>query len=231
MKKFIALLVTLTLLLGLCACGKSSDDSSTQEDTTTSESSEADASESEAESVQTDETDATVQESAEMQEGDTGDGPADLNAGLVTFTLPEGYSYEAYTYYIDEDDPLFGSIQINISETDSYDTLINVDATTQTMASNYDEAIQTTIDLCNLDTYEDGKYTINDTVTYGDYTYTPINISTEWYDSTYFVTYVENGNSYNSGGLLIRIIVDNKKLASDDPLVKTILESLVVVTE
>ncbi len=224
MKKLIALLMSLVIVVSLCACGSSN--GSTDTNGTESESSVLDTSNEETESQQPEET----QEPAGMQEGDKGDGPADLDAGLVKFTVPEGYSYEAYNFYIDEDEPLHGSIIIDICETGSYGTPVRVDVTTQNMVYSQDDAIQHTIDLCNLQTYEEGKYTIGDTATYGENTYTRIDISTEYSEETYFTAYAENGNSYG-GGAFIRVKVDTKMMAADDPLVKAILESLVVVTK
>ena len=235
MKKLIALLMTLAIVVSLCACGSSSNGSTDTNDTV-SESSVPETSNEDTESQQPEETDTEtqqpeeVQEPAAMESGDTGDGPADLDAGLVKFTVPEGYSYEVYDFYIDEDDSLHGSIVIDINETGSYDTPVRVNVTTQNMVYSQDDAIQHTIDLCNLQTYEKGEYTIGDTATYGENTYTQIDISTEWSEETYFTAYADNGNSYGEG-VFIRVVVNTNEMAADDPLVKAILESLVVVTK
>ncbi len=238
MKKFIALLMSLTIAVSLCACGNSSS-GSTDANVTESERSESsvpDTSNEKTESQQPEEANVETQqpeetqEPAGMQEGDTGDGPADLDAGLVKFTVPEGYSYEAYDFYIDEDEPLHGYIIIDINETGSYGTPVRVDVNTQSMVYSQDDAIQRTIDLCNLQTSKEGKYTIGDTATYGENTYTRIDISTEYSEETYFTAYAENGNSYG-GGAFIRVKVDTEKMEADDPLVKAILESIVVVTK
>ena len=233
MKKLIALLMSLAIVVSLCACGSSSDDNSANDgDTVTNntDTTEPVGGESEGGESDTSGEGTETQEPAGMQAGDTGDGPADLNAGLVTFTIPEGYSYEVYDFYIDEDDSLHGSIVIDINETGSYDTPVRVNVTTQNMVYSQDDAIQHTIDLCNLQTYEKGEYTIGDTATYGENTYTQIDISTEWSEETYFTAYADNGNSYGEG-VFIRVVVNTNEMAADDPLVKAILESLVVVTK
>ena len=235
MKKLIALLMALAIVVSLCACGSSSNGSTDTNDTE-SESSVPETSNEDTGSQQPEETDTETQqpeeaqEPAGMQEGDKGDGPADIDASLVTFTVPEGYSYEAYSYYIDDDDSLFGNLQFDICETSGYNTLVQVVATTQYYVHSQDEAVQKVIELCNLDTYEKGEATIGDEVTYGDITYTRIDVTTEWSDNTFYVAYAENGNS-GDVGLVVKFVVDNNMIDSDDPLINAVLESLVVVTK
>ena len=167
-----------------------------------------------------------------MQAGDTGDGPADLDAGLVKFTLPEGYSYEVDSIYIDEDDPLAGNLCIYLTKTDASIALpiVKVNASTMDMVSSQEEAVQKTIELCNLQTYSDGKYAIGDDVTYGTNTYTRVDVTTEYSDETFYVTYANTGNSYGTG-LKVCVQVNNKEIEADDPLINAVLESLVVVTK
>ena len=235
MRKLIALLMSLAIVVSLCACGSSSN-GSTDTSGTESESSVPETSNEDTGSQQPEETDTETQqpeeaqEPAGMQEGDKGDGPADIDASLVTFTVPEGYSYEAYSYYIDDDDPLFGNLQFDICETSGYNTLVQFVATTQYYVHSQDEAVQKVIELCNLDTYEKGEATIGDEVTYGDITYTRIDVTTEWSDNTFYVAYAENGNS-GDVGLVVKFVVDNNMIDSDDPLINAVLESLVVVTK
>ena len=245
MKKLIALLMTLAIVVSLCACGSSSNGSTDTNDTV-SESSVPETSNEDTESQQPEETDTETQqpeetdtesqqpektqESAGIEAGDKGDGPADIDASLVKFTVPEGYSYEAYEYYIDDADPLFGNLQFDICKTGGYDTLVQVVATTQYYVHSQDEAVQKVIELCNLDTYEKGEATIGDEVTYGDITYTRIDVTTEWSDNTFYVAYAENGNS-GDVGLVVKFVVNNKMIDSDDPLINAVLESLVVVTK
>lgn len=93
-----------------------------------------------------------------------------------------------------------------------------------------DEAVQKVIELCNLDTYEKGEATIGDEVTYGDTTYTKIDVTTEWSDQTFYVAYAENGNN-GDVGLVINFIVNNQQIDSADPLIGEVLESIKVVTK
>ena len=86
------------------------------------------------------------------------------------------------------------------------------------------------IELCNLDTYEKGEATIGDEVTYGDTTYTKIDVTTEWSDQTFYVAYAENGNN-GDVGLVINFIVNNQQIDSADPLIGEVLESIKVVTK
>lgn len=230
MKKIIALLMVFTLMFSVCACGKNNDDSNTSKDAS-SASSESETSKEEATPTD-DETDneTDTQSSACMEEGETGDGPADLNAGLVTFTVPEGYSYEAYTIYIDEEDPLFGNITVDIMETGSYGMPIRIEASTQNFVSSQDEAVQKSIELYNLPTYEEGTSSIGESVAYGENTFTQVDFSTEYGAETFFVAYAENGND-DEAGLHIVVKVDTAEIAADDPVVKEILESIAVVTK
>ena len=240
MKKIIALLVVAAIVVSICAaCGSSGSESSTVKETDESstaanstesvseEAGESAADASEAEPSQAEETEA---EPAGIEAGDKGDGPTDIDASLVKFTVPGGYSYEAYDYYIDDSDPLFGSLQFNICETGGYNTLVQVVATTQYYVHSQDEAVQKVIELCNLNTYKEGKAVIGDNVTYGDITYTRIDVTTEWSDNTFYVAYAENGND-GGVGLVVKFVVNNKNIDSADPLINAVLESLAVVTK
>ena len=55
-------------------------------------------------------------------------------------------------------------------------------------------------------------------------------MTTEWSDNTFYVAYAENGND-GGVGLVVKFVVDNKMIDSDDPLINAVLESLVVVTK
>ena len=247
-KKLAAVCMSLTVMASLCACGGgSSAESTTAAETTATEtvvetSAEAEetaaeetTAEENAEASETEETTAeetAAEEVAGIEEGDKGDGPADIDASLVAFTVPEGYSYEAYSCYIDDADPLFGDLQLDIYKTDSSTglALVQVVATTQYYVHSQDEAVQKVIELCNLDTYKEGKANIGDDVTYGDVTYTKIDVTTEWSDQTFYVAYAENGN--NGGvGLVVKYVVNNKEVAADDPVIGEVLESIKIVTK
>ena len=255
-KKLAAVCMSLTVMASLCACGGGSSTASTTAaettaaETTVEETSaeeeetaaEETVAEENAESAETEEAageaeettaeETAAEEEAGIEEGDKGDGPADIDASLVTFTVPEGYSYEAYSYYIDEADPLFGDLQFDIYKTDSLTglALVQVVATTQYYVHSQDEAVQKVIELCNLDTYKEGKANIGDDVTYGDVTYTKVDVTTEWSDQTFYVAYAENGN--NGGvGLVVKYVVNNKEVAADDPVIGEVLESIKIVTK
>ncbi len=241
MKKIIALLVVTAIVVSLCAaCGKSSSESSTAAENDQSSTAASDAQETadEAESTpdasgeteEAAEPDAAESEPAGLQAGDTGDGPAELDAGLIKFTLPEGYSYEVNSIYIDEDDPLAGNLWIFLTEADASSSIaaVKVVATTMDMSAGHEDAVQKTIDLCNLQTYKEGKYTIVGDVTGGENTYTQVDVTTEYSNETYYVTYAETGNSYGTG-LHVTVKVDNTMIESDDPLIKAVLDSIQIV--
>ena len=239
-KKLAAVCMSLTVMASLCACGGGSSTATTTAAATTAAETTAEettaeettAEETAAEAEETTAEEAAAEEASGIEEGDTGDGPTDIDANLVTFTVPEGYSYEAYSYYIDETDPLFGDLQFDIYKTDSSTglALVQVVATTQYYVHSQDEAVQKVIELCNLDTYKEGKANIGDDVTYGDVTYTKVDVTTEWSDQTFYVAYAENGN--NGGvGLVVKYVVNNKEIAADDPLIGEVLESIKIVTK
>ena len=218
MKKMLSLILALMLALCLCACGggDTSTDAETEEETTAQE----------AETPETEE--AEEPEASEgLAEGDKGDGPAELQAGLIDVTIPEGMSYQVDTYYISEDDPLFGSVGFNLYKADG--TMIGkLIATTQNMVGSMEEAVQNTIDLCNLDTYTDGAYEMGDTMTLGGLTYQALSTTTEFGTNYYCVTYVTRGDS-DSDGLKIELRLMNEVMTPDDPMVAELLNALSVV--
>ena len=101
----LALMLALMLALCLCACGggDTSTDAETEEETTAQE----------AETPETEE--AEEPEASEgLAEGDKGDGPAELQAGLIDVTIPEGMSYQVDANYVSEGSPATGSVRFNL---------------------------------------------------------------------------------------------------------------------
>ena len=219
MKKMLSLILALMLALCLCACGggDTSTDAETEEETTGQE----------AETPETDE--AEEPEASEgLEEGDEGDGPAELQAGLIDVTIPEGMSYQVDTYYISEDDPLFGSVRFNLYKADGA-VIGKLIATTQNMVGSMEEAVQNTIDLRNLDTYSNGaSYAMGDTMSLGGLTYQTLSTTSEFGTNYYCVTYVTRGDG-DSDGLKIELSLMDEVMTPDDPMVAELLNSLSVV--
>ena len=212
MKKLLVLLMALMLSLSFCACGGSSDDTATTDDSA---------------ATTTDDT-ATEEPTSDVVEyGATGSGPADLNAGIITLSVPEGYDYEVYSINLDDSDYMTGDLDIDFCETEKgYGTPLSVVATTRDMVSSQDEAVQKVIDLWNLT--DEGTSEIGDDVTYGDYTYTPIHITTPYNDVVDYVTYVARGGD-DQTGIYVKVEVNNNDIEADDPAIDATLESVKVV--
>lgn len=218
MKKMLSLILALMLALCLCACGggDTSTDAETEEETTGQET----------ETPETEE--AEEPEASEgLNEGDEGDGPAELQAGLIDVTIPEGMSYKVDANYVNDGSPATGSVAFNLYKADG-NMIGRLIATTQNMVGSMEEAVQNTIDLCNLDTYTNGaSYEMGDTMTLGGLTYQTLSTTTEFGTNYYCVTYVTRGAS-DSDGLKIELRLMNEVMTPDDPMVAELLNSLSV---
>lgn len=228
MKKLIALMLALTMALGLCACGGSSGSDAGKGGTSAAEpaasTSESDVSEGDASAAEP----ATA---GEMKSGDTGDGPADLDCDLFSVTIPQRLKYEISSFFISDDDTKYGTVAIDLgSEDSSYvGELGTLTITTQRMPTNQKEAVESTIKLLNLDTYDEGKSELGAEVTYGGYTYQTINTSTEFGKKDFLVTFflrAPEGEFEND--VVAELKVNPEKIAIDDPQVAELMNSLVL---
>lgn len=172
----------------------------------------------------------TSAESGTIQKGDEGAGPAALKAGLIGLGIPEGLSYRVDSYYIDESKPLTGNANILLRNEQGH-IAAKLIATTMNMVSSQTEAVENVISLRNLDSYENGKSSVEGDTQYGENTYTLVKISTENYEKDYFVTYAGDRYEADKTGLLISLEVDLEEIASDDQLIKDVLNSITVVKE
>lgn len=208
MKKVLALLMAMTITISLVGCG--------------GESSENDATSApkakEVTEVATTETPAT---SVEMEYGDTGEGEKTLTSILFDVTIPEGFTYEVYSFAFADDTN--GSIEIKFGKESLLEGSVRV--TTQGMVTSLDDVVQRCIDLRNLDTYEDGKSEIGGDVTIGDTTYKEVKISTEWDQDTVLATYYKTDAGEDAAVEIT--LADDKGLTFDDQLVKELVESIV----
>ena len=216
MKKVLALLMILTVSLSLFACGKVDGDGmeNTTEITNAADKTEGQTAE------------ATTAEG--IQEGDEGNGPADIDAEFITLKLPAGYKYKVDSFSKDSKDPLKGNVTLFIYKDGEYSPVAKLTATARNMVRSQEEAVENTIKLCNLQTYKNGKSEIGKDAQYGENTYSTIHVTTDYYEKDFFVTYANRGTS-DTTGLLVKLEINNKNIKADDPFIKELLDSLKIV--
>lgn len=217
MKKIAAILLALVMTASLAACGGSGESSDTKE--TSNQSSASATSEVKPEETTVEETTA----SAELQEGDRGEGEKTLDSAFCTVTIPEGLQYEIYTYYHDED--ALGSISINFGKNSTIEGKLEVSTTR--MISSLDDAVNECIRVRNLDTYKEGKSEIGEEVTYGDTTYKEVKMSHDYGAETCLVSYYKRADGKDIYVEIKTTQNDFDKLPIDDPLVQELAKSAV----
>lgn len=232
MKRIIAITLTLLMVFSLFACNKGGSDTTT-ENSNPSESTSAEASSTDA-AASTTEADSTTQaaDPSNLEVGSTGAGPVELKTDFFSVKVPEKVSYEVSSYYVDESNPLFGSIAIKFRN-ENNDLFATLTTTTQNMVKSKKEAVKNTIELCNLDSYKNGASAKEGKeVKYGENTFAPINVKTEFSEKDFYVDYVKRGDN-DSKGLLVKLEVNvgSFGIPKDDPIIKEILSSLSIVTE
>ena len=220
MKKILALLMILTVSLSLFACGKVDGDGMENTTENTTEITNA------ADKTEGQTAEATTAEG--IQEGDEGNGPADIDAEFITLKLPAGYKYKVDSFSKDSKDPLKGNVTLFIYKDGEYSPVAKLTATARNMVRSQEEAVENTIKLCNLQTYKNGKSEIGDDAQYGENTYSNIHVTTENYEKDFFVTYANRGES-DKTGLLVKLEINNKNIKADDPFIKELLDSLKIV--
>lgn len=201
----------------LAACGGSGESSDTKE--TSAQSSASATSEAKAEETTVEETTA----SAELQEGDSGEGEKTLDSDFCTVTIPEGLQYEVDTYYHDED--ALGTIKIDFGKNGTSEGRLEVSTTR--MISSLDDAVNECIRVRNLDTYKEGKSEIGEEVTYGDTTYKEVKMSHDYGAETCLVSYYKRADGKNIYVEIKTNQADSFKLPVDDPLVQELAKSAV----
>lgn len=209
MKKLAAILLALIMTGSLVACDGSGESSGTKETSAQSSVSET-----------------TVEEttaSAELQEGDSGEGEKTLDSDYCTVTIPEGLQYKVNSYYHDEN--ALGSIKIDFGKKGTTEGRLEVSTTR--MISSLDDAVEECIRVRNLDTYKEGKSEIGEEVTYGDTTYKVVNMSHEYGAETCLVSYYKRADGKNIYVEIKTTQNDFYKLPIDDPLVQELAKSAV----
>lgn len=217
MKRLAAILLALVMTASLAACGGSGESSDTKE--TSAQSSASATSEAKAEETTVEETTA----SAELQEGDSGEGEKTLDSDFCTVTIPEGLQYNVYSYYHDED--ALGTIEIDFGKKSTTEGRLEVSTTR--MISSLDDAVNECIRVRNLDTYKEGKSEIGEEVTYGDTTYKVVKMSHEYGAETCLVSYYKRADGKDIYVEIKTTQNDFDKLPIDDPLVQELAKSAV----
>lgn len=214
MKKLAAILLALVMTASLVACNGSSESSGTKET-----SAQSSASETKAEETTVEETTA----SAELKEGDSGEGEKTLDSAFCTVTIPEGLQYKINFYNHDED--ALGTIEIDFGK--KYTIEGKLEVSTTRMISSLDDAVEECIRVRNLDTYKEGKSEIGEEVTYGDTTYKVVNMSHEHGAETCLVSYYKRADGKDIYVEIKTNQADPFKLPVDDPLVQELAKSAV----
>ena len=214
MKKLTAILLALVMTASLVACNGSSESSGTKET-----SAQSSASETKAEETTVEETTA----SAELKEGDSGEGEKTLDSAFCTVTIPEGLQYKINSYYHDEG--ALGSIKIDFGKKGTTEGRLEVSTTR--MISSLDDAVEECIRVRNLDTYKEGKSEIGEEVTYGNTTYKEVKMSHEYGAETCLVSYYKRADGKDIYVEIKTTQNDFDKLPIDDPLVQELAKSAV----
>lgn len=214
MKKLAVILLALVMTASLVACNGSSESSGTKET-----SAQSSASETKAEETTVEETTA----SAELKEGDSGEGEKTLDSAFCTVKIPEGLQYKVNSYYHDED--ALGTIKIDFGKKGTTEGRLEVSTTR--IISSLDDAVNECIRVRNLDTYEEGKSEIGEEVTYGDTTYKVVKMSHEYGAETCLVSYYKRADGKDIYVEIKTTQNDFDKLPIDDPLVQELAKSAV----
>ncbi len=144
-----------------------------------------------------------------------------VDTAIAKFTVPAGMKYEVKSDYI-SDDGQTATIELWLEPLEATQ-FWNIRITNQGMVNSYEKAIEHTIALQNLDTYEDGSYELLDEVEYAGIKYQTIKTSTKW------------GNDYFLAGykwgweIVVKMPEENGGFTIDSPEVKSLMESLSVV--
>ncbi len=222
MKRILAIIMVLAVSLSLFACGKVDGTESTGSSTGSSAGSSAGAAD------KTDEQTSDPTAAEEIKKGVKGSGPVDIDAVFITLKLPAGYRYEVDSFSKDPSNPLKGDVTLFIYKEGEYSSVATLTATARNMVDSQEKAVENTIKLCNLQTYKDGKSKIGKDVKYGENTYSPIHVTTEYYEKDFFVTYANRG-AEDKTGLLVKLETKSDKIKADDPFTKELLDSLKIV--
>ena len=162
-----------------------------------------------------------VEENEGLVYGAEGEWEFVVDTPIAKFTVPAGMKYEVESDYI-SDDGTTATIELKLKPLDVYQ-LWSIRITNQGMVDSYEKAIEHTIALQNLDTYDNGTSELLDEVEYAGIKYQTIKTSTEW------------GNDYFLAGykwgweIVVKMPEENGGFAIDSDEVKSLMESLSVI--
>ena len=144
-----------------------------------------------------------------------------VDTSIAKFTVPEGMKYEVESDYISEDGQT-ATIELTLKPKDVFQ-LWNFKITNQGMVDSYEKAIEHTIKLQNLDTYDNWTSELLDEVEYNGIKYQTIKTTTE-YGSDYFLAWYKWGWE-----IVVKMPEEKGWFEINGPEVKSLLESLTVV--
>ena len=101
-----------------------------------------------------------------------------VDTPIAKFTIPEWMHYDVKSDYISEDGKT-ATIELWLQPLEATQ-FWNIRITNQWMVDSLEKAVEHTIALQNLDTYDEGKYELLDEVEYAGIKYQTIKTSTEW---------------------------------------------------
>lgn len=162
-----------------------------------------------------------VEEDNWLSYWDEWDGEFVVDTPIAKFTIPEWMHYEVKSDYISEDGKT-ATIELWLQPLEATQ-FWNIRITNQGMVDSLEKAVEHTIALQNLDTYDEGKYELLDEVEYAGIKYQTIKTSTEW-GTDYFLA------GYKWGWeIVVKMPEKDGGFAIDSDEVKSIMESLSVV--
>ena len=162
-----------------------------------------------------------VEEDNWLSYWDEWDGEFVVDTPIAKFTIPEWMHYEVKSDYISEDGKT-ATIELWLEPLEATQ-FWNIRITNQGMVDSFEKAVEHTIALQNLDTYDEGKYELLDEVEYAGIKYQTIKTSTEW-GTDYFLA------GYKWGWeIVVKMPEKDGGFAIDSDEVKSIMESLSVV--
>lgn len=162
-----------------------------------------------------------VEEDNWLSYWDEWDGEFVVDTPIAKFTIPEWMHYDVKSDYISEDGKT-ATIELWLQPLEATQ-FWNIRITNQGMVDSLEKAVEHTIALQNLDTYDEGKYELLDEVEYAGIKYQTIKTSTEW-GTDYFLA------GYKWGWeIVVKMPEENGGFAIDSDEVKSIMESLSVV--
>ena len=163
-----------------------------------------------------------VQENEGFVYGAEGEWEFVVDTPIAKFTVPAGMKYEVESDYI-SDDGTTATIELKLKPLDVYQ-LWSIRITNQGMVDSYEKAIEHTIALQNLDTYENwATADLLDEVEYAGIKCQTIKVSTEW-GTDYFLA------GYKWGWEIVLKMPEKEGwFAIDSEEVKSLMESIAVV--